>query len=201
MELLELKATIRKKDGLKPKAIRRAGEIPAVIYGPDTQSHSLTVNVKDLENVIKKTKTRQVFVNIVCDDPEVGTKPALMKELQIDPSSQNFLHADFYQIGMDRPIRTKVMVAATGASQGVKAGGILQVIRRELEIVCAPAVVPETIDIDVTNLKIGKSIHVADIVPPEGVQIPYDVNFTVITVVAPKGMSLGDEESEEDSEE
>jgi large subunit ribosomal protein L25 len=87
---------------------------------------------------------------------------------------------------MDRKIKVKVPVVTRGIAKGIDFGGMLQVIQREIEVLCLPVGIPKTIEIDITELNIGDSIHVRDIVLPEGVEIPADVNYTVITVLATK---------------
>jgi large subunit ribosomal protein L25 len=122
----------------------------------------------------------------------------MLKELQMDPFGIEYLHADFQQIDMDTQVTVSVPVEIVGTSKGVKdGGGMLQIIRRELEVICKPADTPEKIEIDVSALDIGDAIHVEDIDLGEAVQIPHETNFTMITVVPP---DAGEEEevAEED---
>ncbi|MDL1967278.1 MAG: 50S ribosomal protein L25/general stress protein Ctc [Deltaproteobacteria bacterium] len=205
MELIELKATIRNSVGKgQARALRRAEKIPAVLYGPGTEPVPLSVSVKDLEKVLKKSTASQTILNLTIHNGENTSRPAMIKELQIHAVSRNYLHIDFYEISMDRKIRVKVPVVAKGKSQGVEEGGILQIIRRELEIFCLPAEIPETIEIDITDLDIGDSIHVKEIPFKGDIEIPADVNFTVITIVSPKAeveevSEQGDEEEAEEA--
>ena len=204
MDLLELKANIRKSTGNGPARVLRCnGQIPAVLYGPGTESILLSVSINDVEQVLKKSKAGQVLLNLVVKNGETFNKTAMIKELQTHPVSQNFLHIDFYEIAMDRKIRVKVPVAIKGKSIGVELGGVLQIIRRELEIMCLPVKIPEAIEIDVASLDVGDSIHIEDISLEEGMEILADVNFTVITVVAPKTVEeeTTAEEEEEEGEE
>ncbi|MDL1964377.1 MAG: 50S ribosomal protein L25, partial [Deltaproteobacteria bacterium] len=133
---------------------------------------------------------------------ENTSRPAMIKELQIHPVSRDYLHVDFYGISMDRKISVKVPVVAKGKSQGVELGGILQIIRRELEIFCLPGEIPDAIELDVTDLDIGDSIHVKEIPLQGDIEIPADVDFTVITILAPKAeVEEEAEEGEEEAEE
>ena len=121
----------------------------------------------------------------------------MIKEYQVHPVSRNYLHVDFYEIAMDRKIRVRVPVVTKGKPRGVELGGMLQVVRRDLEVLCLPQEVPEAIEVDVTELDIGDSIHVEKI-PLEGdVEIPAEVNFTVVTILSPKVEALPEEEEEE----
>jgi len=116
------------------------------------------------------------------------TEPALLSVniSDLDPVSRNFLHVDFYEITMDRKIRVKVPVITKGKSKGVEIGGILQIIRRELEVQCLPLDVPESIEVDIMDLDMGDSIHVSDIPRQSEIEFLDDENFTVVTIVSPK---------------
>lgn len=202
MELIELKATIRTTLGNGPaRRLRQKGQMPAVLYGPETESVLLSVNISELEQVLKKGGIGQVLLNLVIqNNGETSTRPAMIKELQTHPVSRNFLHVDFYEIDMDRKIRVKIPVVTTGISKGVELGGMLQTIRRELEVLCMPLAVPESIEIDITDLDMGDSVHVVDI-PQEGdIEFLDDPNFTVVTVLVPK-LEVEEEPEEEEEEE
>ena len=186
MELIELKANIRTKVGNGPaRALRREGKLPAVFYGPETNSILLSVGISDVEAALKKGKFGQVLLSLVIQNGETMTRPVMIKELQIHPVSKDYLHVDFYEINMDRKIRTKVSVVTKGKSKGVEAGGMLQVVRRELEVLCLPMEVPEIIELDVTELEIGDSIHVNEISLKGNIEISSEVNFTIVTVLSP----------------
>ena len=203
MELIELKANIRNSVGKgQARALRRAERIPAVLYGPGTEPVLLSIEINDLEKALKKSTASQALLNLTILNGESTSRTAMIKELQIHPVSRNYQHIDFYEISMDRKIRVKIPVVAKGKSRGVEEGGILQIIRRELEILCLPTEIPETIELDITELDIGDSIHVNEI-PFEGdIEIPADVNFTVITVLSPKAeVEEVEEEGEEEGEE
>ncbi|MBW2591639.1 MAG: 50S ribosomal protein L25/general stress protein Ctc [Deltaproteobacteria bacterium] len=205
MELIKFKANIRTQTGNGPgRVLRREGQIPGVLYGPNTEPVLLSVDIKELEQILRESKGAQVILELVIQDQEAASRTAILKELQTHPVSQNYLHVDFYEIAMDRKIKANVPVVATGKSVGVEMGGMLQIIRRELEVMCLPLHIPETIEIDITDLDIGDSIHV-DEIPLEGdVEIPTDVNFTVLTILSPakeEEEEVEEEEVEEGAEE
>ncbi|MBW1835849.1 MAG: 50S ribosomal protein L25/general stress protein Ctc [Deltaproteobacteria bacterium] len=186
MELIELKANIRTKVGNGPaRALRREGKLPAVLYGPETSSILLSVGISDVEAALKKGMIGQVVLSLVIQNGETMTRPVMIKELQIHPVSKDYLHVDFYEINMDRKIRTKVPVVTKGKAKGIEVGGLLQVVRRELEVFCLPMEVPEVIEIDVTELEIGDSIHVNEISLKGNIEISSEVNFTIVTVLSP----------------
>lgn len=203
MELIGLKTEMRTGTGNGPaRVLRREGKIPAILYGPDTESVMLSVNVKELETVLKTGRIGQTLLNLeIQTDGEKATRSAIIKEWQQHPLSGKFLHVDFYEISMDRKIRVMVPVVTKGKAKGVELGGILQIIRRELEVLCYPREIPENIEIDITDLDMGESVHVREI-PTEGdIEIPADVDFTVLTVVSPKSTEEEEEEGEEEGEE
>lgn len=188
MELIELKTNIRTAVGNGPaRRLRQKGQIPAVLYGPGTESVLLSVNISDIDMILKKSRIGQVLLNLVIpNNGDTSTKTVMVKELQLHPVSRNFLHIDFYEVAMDRKIMVNVPVTTTGKSKGVEIGGILQIIRRELEVQCLPLNVPESIEIDITDLDIGDSIHVGDISRQSDVEFLDEENFTVVTIVSPK---------------
>ena len=198
MEQFEIQATVRKSVGNGPaRSLRRDGKIPAVLYGPQTDPIMLAVTVKDLEQVLKNSNVGQIILKLVIQNGKKITKPAMIKEMQTHPISRAYLHVDFYEIDMQRPIKVMVPVITRGKSVGVEVGGMLQVVRRELEVQCLPGDIPETIELDISNLDIGDSIHVEEIPLGENVEFTADINFTVITVLSPKVEALEEEEEEE----
>ena len=201
MEQIELKANVRKNTGKGPaRVLRRDGRMPAVLYGPDQVPMLLSINVKELETISKNYNLSQVPLNLVIEDGKSVTKKVMIKELQTHPVSLNYLHADLYEIEMDRKIKVNVPVVAKGKAKGVELGGVLQIVRRELEVLCLPAEIPETIEIDITDLDIGDSVHI-DEIPLEGeIEIPATLNFTVLTVLTPK-VEVEEVEEEEELEE
>lgn len=199
MDFIELKTNVRTAVGNGPaRALRREGRVPAVLYGPDTEPIMLSVSVSDMENVFKQGSAGQMLLKLLIQNGETSSRSAMIKEVQLHPVSRNLLHIDFYEIAMDRKIRVKVPVVATGKSKGVEDGGILQIIRREIEVYCFPNKVPETIEIDITDLEIGDSIHVGEIPAEEDVEWIDEAHFTVVTVLSPKIEEVEEEVEEVD---
>jgi len=183
------------------RRLRQAGQIPAVLYGPKTESVLLSVNKSDLDLALKKGRSGQIILNLVVqDNGETYTRPAMIKELQLHPVSRNYLHIDFYEINLDRKITLGIPIVTVGSSVGVERGGILQIIRRELEVECLPFEVPESIEIDITDLDMGDSIHVKDISMDGEVELLGESNLTVLTVLSPKLEEEPEEEEELEEE-
>lgn len=204
MELIELNANIRTTVGNGPaRRLRQSGQLPAVLYGPGAETVLLSVNISDFDQALKKSGASQLLLNLVIQDSETYTRSAMVKELQTHPVSRDFLHVDFYEIAMDRKIKVKVPIVTTGIAKGVELGGVLQIIRREIEVLCLPFEVPESFEIDIADLDIGDSIHVKDISPEGEVEFLEDGHFTVVTLLVPKIEEEEEpiEEEEEEAEE
>lgn len=204
MEFNELNVDTRTDTGKGvARTLRRDGKIPAILYGPGTEPVMLSVETHDLELLLKKRRIGQMLLNLAIQNGGQSVRPAIIKELQRHPVSGSLVHVDFYEISMDRKIKVRIPVSVKGKSIGVEMGGILQIIRRDLEVLCLPGDVPENIEIDVTELNTGDAVHVRDIVPEGNIEIPSEVNFTVVTVLAPKGDKAeeGEEEEGEEGEE
>jgi large subunit ribosomal protein L25 len=198
---IELQATVRKSVGNGPaRVLRRAGQIPAVLYGRKIEPVLLSVNTKDLEQILKKGSFGQFILTLVIQNGKKMTKPAIIKELQTHPVSGSLIHIDFYEVDMKRQIKVMVPVVTTGKSVGIEEGGLLNIVRRELEVFCLPGDIPETIEIDISELGIGDSIHLEDLPLGENVEVVTDVNFTVVTVLSPKVEEEVVEEEEEELE-
>lgn len=202
LELSELKANIRTTRGNGPaRALRREGKIPAVLYGPGIESAMLSVDRKEMEKVLKARSAGQLLFNLTVENGGVSTRIAMLKELQTHPVTRNYLHADFYQVDMDRKIRVKVPVAVKGKCIGVEMGGMIQIIRRSLEVICYPGDIPRSVELDVTNLNVGDSVHIRDL-SFEGLEFPAEVNFTVLTILgAGRGKGEGEEGAAQAAEE
>ena len=201
MEKIELQATVRKSVGNGPaRVLRRAGQIPAVLYGRKMETVLLSVSTKDLELILKDGSFGQVILNLVIQNGKKVTKAAMIKELQTHPVSGSLIHIDFYEVDMKRQIKVMVPVVTTGKSAGIEEGGLLNIVRRELEVFCLPGDIPEAIEIDISELGIGDSIHLEDVPLGENVEVAADVNFTVVTVLSPKVEEEVVEEEEEELE-
>ncbi len=199
MEKIKLQATVRKSTGNGPaRVLRQAGQTPAVLYGPKTEPVLLSVVTRDLEQILKKGSFGQLILNLVIRNGKEMTKPAMIKELQTHPVSGNLIHIDFYEIDMKRKIKVMVPVVTTGHAAGIEEGGLLNIVRRELEIFCLPTDIPEAIEIDISELGIGDSIHIEEVPLGENVEVAADVNYTVVTVLSPK---VEEEEPVEEEEE
>lgn len=195
MELIDLNATARDKSGKGAcRQLRRDNKIPAVVYGAKIEPAMLSLDTSSFDKIIREHGSTGLFFNLNVDGQE---KVVMLKDLQMDTFGLNYVHIDFHEIDMNKPVNVVIPVEAVGESAGVKAGGLLQVIRRELEVLCKPKDTPEKVEVDITALEIGDSVHVEDIDLGDAVEIPHEVNFTIVTIVPP----TVDEVEEDDEEE
>jgi len=195
---IELQAATRTVTGNSPsRALRRQGRVPAILYGPAAESRMLSVDTRDMENIIKEGKVGRSIFNLAIDGGK-ETKATMIKELQTHPVDRRLIHIDFYEVDMARKVRVHVPVVTTGKAIGVESGGMLQIIRRELDVLCLPNAMPQAITIDISNLDVGQSVHVEDIQVGSDIEIPHDVNFTILTISSQmKAEEQGAEEGEE----
>jgi large subunit ribosomal protein L25 len=204
LEIFDLKVTQRHTFGKgSARTLRREGLVPAILYGPKRDSLPITVSPLDLDKIYKTSSSEQVIFNLVIENGGTQNVTAMVKEVQAAPVTREYLHIDFYEISLDEEIVVNIPVEVTGKSKGVERGGFLNVVRYELEVSCLPTDMPDNIQIDVTDLDIGDSIHVEDLAVMDKVKLLADPGLTVLTVVAPtiEEEELPEEEELEEGEE
>ena len=198
MELIDLTGSIRSGSGKSAaRALRKNELLPAVIYGPETEPVPVSVPTYAFSEIIRKNGTSGIFMKLVVEGDSKDSRTVMLKDFQMDTFRLNYLHADFQEINLDNTITVTIPVETRGESKGEKEGGMVQVIRRELDVICRPADTPDSIVIDISELEIGDSVHVESIDLGPDVEIPHEVNFTVLTVVPP---TAAEEEATEDDE-
>ena len=186
MEISELKARLRKDTGKGvARRLRKDGMVPAIFYGPKTESVLLAVNSSDLRKLLKG-KEENVFINLIVENGKIIQKFTLIKELQIEPVSRKFLHVDFYEIDMEQTMTLDIPIHFTGEAMGVETGGDLHYVKRDIKVSCLFAVLPEFIEVDVSGLQIGDSIKVQDIKLPDGITVLDTEDTILASVSAPK---------------
>ena len=198
MELIELNAKTREGKGKgAARKLRAVNAIPAIVYGAKVDPLKLSVDIPTFDKIIRDNGSSGLFFDLTIDGGD--KKMVMLKEIQMDPFGLKYLHVDFHEIDMDHKVSVSVPVETEGVAAGVKEGGMLQIIRRDLDVLCKPKDTPESISIDISNLEIGDSVHVEDIDMGDAIEIPHEVNFTVITIVPPDVSS--DDVEEEDGDE
>ncbi|MEA3241357.1 MAG: 50S ribosomal protein L25 [Pseudomonadota bacterium] len=167
------------------KKMRAEGLVPAVLYGNKVESTPLAVNEHTLNRFFDKYG-QSILVSLAFDaDNKDGKKLVVVKDVQYHPLTGCVSHLDFYSIRIGVPIEVEVPLSFEGEAVGVAKGGLLQPVRRSLEIRCLPREIPEVFEIDVSALDIGDSIHVNDL-DFAGIEFISEVNFTIVTVYVPK---------------
>ena len=170
--------------GRQVKQLRATGRVPAVIYGGKTQPRNLELVRKELEDLIHHSASENILVDLAVDQAK---HLALLQEVQHHPLHGNVLHVDFHEVAPDEKVTIMVPVETTGEAAGVKTGGgVLEHVLFKIKVRALPKDLPEQLIVDVTALELGKSIHLGDIKPPEGVEILGDKKVSVISVAMPK---------------
>lgn len=184
MAAIQLEADIRND---KTASLRKKGAIPAVVYGKNIAPIPIQLDGKNFIKLFRKNLGKnQIIALKIRKDSEIIFYTVLAHDFQIDPILDQILHIDFLKIAMEEEIKTKIPILIIGEAQGVKLeGGILFQALRYIEVKCLPADIPEKIDIDVTPLKIGHSIHVSDLAAPKGVTIITAKTESIATVTSP----------------
>ncbi|MEH1928318.1 MAG: 50S ribosomal protein L25/general stress protein Ctc [Nostoc sp.] len=179
--------SLKRPEGSKPRALRRSGLIPANLYGhKGTESISLTIEAKTVERLLKRASVNNTLIDLnVTDIPWRGK--ALLRELQIHPAKGTPYHLSFFAVAGHGDTTVEVRFRFVGTAIGVKQdGGVLDTVITELQVSCAPENIPDVIEIDVTNLQMGDSLSIGDIVFPEGVTPLAEPERLVVSVLPPQ---------------
>lgn len=177
------------------RTARRGGRVPGILYGHGEESMALSVDARELQKLVSTISVDNTIVDL---DMDGESYKVLIRELQKHPFRDEFLHIDFFHVAMDEKIHVEIPILLTGVSTGVKnKGGVLDHQLRELEVYCLPGNIPEKVEIDVSELDIGDSVHVGDITLPD-IEILTDLDRSVVAVLAP---TVIEEEEEEEPEE
>ncbi len=175
------------------RRIRRAGRVPAVIYGEVKEPLNIAVDAHDLE---MKLREKVSLFNLSLDGKE---HPVIVRDIQYHPVKSNVLHVDFLQVKKGHKITMTVPIKLVGKSEGVKAGGILEELKREVTIEVLPKDIPDSIIVDISGLQMGDGVHVKDLLA-ENFEIQDDLDDFVCRVEMPRTVEETDEEAEEEEE-
>lgn len=202
MAQFTLSARVRDKKGKGvARKIRASEQIPAVFYGPGVEPLMLVLDYPEFQKLLKTTTGENVILDLEIESAgKSGTKKVMLKELQMDPLKDTYLHVDFYEISMDKEITIDIPIRLVNIPAGVEEGGILQHVVREMTISGLPDKLLEDIEVDVSLLNIGDSIHIGDMSLPEGITAHQDEGLTVAVVVAPTVVVEEEPEEEEEIE-
>ncbi len=166
------------------RRLRQSGKIPATMYGRGKEPLSIAVDPETVTGILFSESGHNTIFSVSVDGKEHAN--AMVREYQLDPVQGNLIHADFLEIAMDRLLELTVDIEIVGEAQGVKLdGGIMDVVTRAIEVECLPADIPESIKVDVNQLKINDYIRVKDIQVDPRVKILTDSEVVVVTIVPP----------------
>lgn len=180
MSQVSLKTSPREKTGTRgSKAIRKLGQVPAVLYGKGQDNLHFTLGARDLEKAVGGEKGHNTLLEL---EVEGKKHLAILHNHQAHPIKRNFTHADFFAVDPKKEIQVNVPIKLTGRAQGVKEGGVLDQVTREIRLSCLPAKIPAQLSKDITSLTLGQSLHIDDFELPEGVKKASDTNVTIASI-------------------
>ena len=176
---------------------RRNGRVPAVIYGDKKEPTLISLDPKEIDRHIHK----KTFYATLLDVDVKGTKHRVLpRDVQFDPVTDRTLHVDFQRIGKDTKVHVNVPVVVRNeaASPGIKRGGVLNIVRHEIEFICSPDAIPQSVEVDLTGLEIGGSIHINAVKLPDNATLAVrERDFTVVSIGAPTGLKAEQQEAAE----
>jgi large subunit ribosomal protein L25 len=179
-----LKAAPRARTGSgRLNQMRREGWIPSVIYGRGTENINLKVDSKTFSDLLAHSSSENIIVNLEIEGQ--GTRLAFLQSVQHDPLSGKALHADFRSIDENTAITAHIPTHLNGESAGVKAGGLIEQYVHAIEITCLPNDLPETLEVDISHLQVGDSLHIGDITYPSGVRATHAADVVVAHIGKP----------------
>lgn len=168
------------------KQLRAKGRVPAIVYGRGAEPQKLEIKSKEIEDLIQRSVSETLLVDLSISEGERPKRLALVKEIQHHPLTRGILHIDLQEISADQKVIVWAPVESIGEAAGVKTGGgILEHVLFRLKVRALPKDIPEVLEVDVSHLNIGESIHIGDIKPPPGVEILGEKGAPVLSVAAP----------------
>ena len=185
-ERVKLEAQERETVGTTAAArLRREGFIPGVIYGRGKKPHAIAVPERELRAALSGSHGRHAILDVTL----VGQKTShasILKDFQVDPIRGRITHFDLHEVRLDQPITAQVAIELVGESPGVKVGGVLSALVREVSVEALPLEMPDRVELDISGAEIGATLRVADVVAPEGAKLLDDPDTVVVTVAAPR---------------
>ena len=178
------------------RRLRADGFVPGVLYGAGTNAHPFAVEERELRRVLTGEHGLHAILDVVFDGQKTAHH-AVLKEYQLDPVRPRLLHVDLHEVRLDQVIQTQVALEPTGESAGVKEGGVLTLVLREINVEALPMEVPDRLELDISAMTIGDSLRIADIAAPSGVKLLDDPDAVVVTVTPPTKVEEPEVEEEE----
>ncbi len=199
MEKVKLVVKHREASGTRAaRRLRRQGLIPGVLYGHGRSAVALAVEPASLREALATEAGTHAVLEVVFEDQKKVHR-AIVKDLQLDKVRHVVTHVDLQEVRLDEVVETRVALRFEGTSKGVKMGGILDEALREVTVKGLVTEIPESLPVDITELGVGDTLHVADITPPEGIEILDDPELVLCSVLAPRAVVI-EEVAEEEAE-
>jgi|WetSurMetagenome_2_1015567.scaffolds.fasta_scaffold211469_2 large subunit ribosomal protein L25 len=184
MDAVEVRCTVRPGSGKgSARQTRFGGKTPGVLYGGGEPTLAISLETKSFEYLVRKHGSSAFVLDLKLDGHEDRDLKAIIKELQRDPVTSRIIHVDLQHISMTQLIEVHVPVHLIGTPAGVKEGGILEQLLREIEVSCRASQIPEHVDFEVSHLQKGNSVHVRDLVLPEEIKVITPADRVVATIV------------------
>ena len=185
MATANLSATPRTESGKGvARTLRRDGRVPGVVYGRARAAMPLSIDARELDRLLLHINAETTVIDLALDG---GSTRTLIREIQRHPLQRNVIHVDFYELVAGEKVTVNIPIVLVGVPAGVRVnGGIMTQVLQELECTVDPSNIPNRIEVDVTEINIGHSIHISDLKVPEGVEVMDDPSGTIMIVSAPK---------------
>ena len=184
-ERVQLKVQERESRGsAASRRLRENGLVPGVLYGNGGQAHPFCIEERELRRVLTGDHGLHAILDVVLEGQQKAHH-AVLKEYQLDPTRARLLHIDLQEVRLDQAIHTQVVVELVGESEGVKEGGVLSQVNREVNVEALPMEVPDRLELDVSSMVIGDTLRVSDLRVPEGVKLLDDPETVLASVTPP----------------
>lgn len=183
------------------RKLRQRGLAPGVVYGGGRAATSIAFDVSEFERLLATSHGGvNTLIGLVGDSAAAG-RTVIAKELQREPVRGRITHVDFIEINLKEKIEIAVPIHLVGTPAGVVLGGVLDQQQREIMLLCMPDEIPDDIEVDVSGMELGDSLHLFDITIPDGVELHTDESLTIATVLVPRGLKEDEEPAAEEGEE
>ncbi len=183
------------------RRLRMRGMAPGVVYGGGRAATSIAFDVAAFERLLETSHGgMNTLIDLVGDGP-AGGRTVIAKELQREPVRGKITHVDFFEVDLKAKIEVAVPIHLVGAAAGVVLGGVLDQQQREVVLLCMPDAIPDDIEVDVSGMELGDSLHIRDLAVPDGVEFHTDESLTVATVLVPRGLKEDEQKSGAEAEE
>ena len=182
------------------RRLRRTGEIPGVLYGRGKQPHAICVDERELRRALTGDSGLHAILDVTLEGQKTA-HASILKDYQVDPIRGHVIHVDFQEVRLDQPIQAQVVVELVGDPEGVKEGGVLSQVQREINVEALPMEVPDRLELDVSALAIGDTMRLADLPPREGITYLDDPEEIVLANVTLPTQIVEPEPEEEELEE